>query len=276
MKIFSRFNLRLGKRNTRNELATSYSIKGGINFEKGFTLIEILYALIIIGILIAIAALNYSGYKKKASDTVAQEDLRQAYFSAVNYFIDHPTGNLTSADLQNYGFKASPNVKVIIINGRLSNLILISSYNAPGGQIYVASRQGMSQSGASILKSEEPNQGLGGGTGTSSGQQNSNPAGNPPQQQNLTTNQDVVKLCNLATLMDLKEAYGAARAYLGRNPGEAVTKDTLLANGYIPNENVSLVVLNGTSSDLAMSASFNFPGTTNYRIDPSGITSSTP
>jgi prepilin-type N-terminal cleavage/methylation domain-containing protein len=240
---------------------------------KGFTLLEILYALSIIGILAAIATFNYSGYKKKASDTVAQEDLRQAYSSAVNYFADHPSGVLTLADLQNYGFRASPNAKVMIINGRLSNLILISSYNAPGGQIYVASCQGMIQPGASSLTSKEPNQGLGGGTGTSNGQQNSNPAGNPPQQQNLTTNQDVVKLCNQATLMDLQEAYSAARAYLGGNPGEAVTKDTLLANGYIPNENVSLVILNGTSSNLSMSANFNFPGTTNYTIGPSGISS---
>jgi hypothetical protein len=42
MKIISKFKLRLGKRNTRNELAISYSIKGGTNFGKGFTLIEIL------------------------------------------------------------------------------------------------------------------------------------------------------------------------------------------------------------------------------------------
>jgi prepilin-type N-terminal cleavage/methylation domain-containing protein len=117
-----------------------------LNFrEKGFTLLEILYTLSIIGILAAIATFNYSGYTKKASDTVAQEDLRQAYSSAVNYFMDHPTGILTSADLQNYGFKASPNVTVMIINGRPSDLLLISSYNVPGSQIYIASPQGMSQ-----------------------------------------------------------------------------------------------------------------------------------
>lgn len=88
-------------------------------------------------------------------------------------------------------------------------------------------------------------------------------------------NTDVAKVCNQATLMDLTEAYNAARAYLAKNPGKAVTKDALLANGFTPNENVSLVVLNGTSSNLSISASFNFPGTINYTISPSGISSST-
>ena len=240
---------------------------------KGFTLTEILYVLSIIAILAAIATFNYSGYRNKASDTVAQEDLRQAYSSAVNYFMDYPTGILTSADLQNYGFKASPNVTVMIINGRLSDLSLISSYNVPGSQIYIASSQGISQPGASGQSSGEPNQGSGGGTGASTGQQNTSPAGNPSQQQNLATNQDVVGQCNQATLMDLMDAYRTAQGYLAINPGQEVTKDDLLAYGYIPNENVSLVVLNGTSSNLSMSANFNFPGTTNYIIGPSGISS---
>ena len=244
-----------------------------LNFrEKGFTLLEILYTLSIIGILVAIATFTYSGYKKKASDTVAQEDLRQAYSSAINYFIDQPTGVLTLAGLQNYGFTSSPNVKVMIIDGRLSNLLLVSSSSAPGAQIYIASGQGLSQPGTSSLVSGGPNQGWGGGgPGVSNDPQSSNPAGNPSLQQNLATNQDVVMLCNQVTMMDLTEAYSVAQGYLGRNPGKEVTEDILLANGFTPNENVSLVVLNGSSSNLSMSANFNFPGTTDFTIGPSGI-----
>ena len=178
------------------------------------------------------------------------------------------------ADLQNYGFRSSPNVKVMIINGRLSNLVITSSNKAPDAQIYVAYGQEMTQPVAPSTSSGDPNQGMGGGTATG-GQQGGIPSGNPPLQQNLATNQDLVRLCNQATLADLTEAYSAARAYLGGNPGKEVTKDILLANGFTPNENVSLVIVNVSSSDLSMSANFNFPGTANYTINPSGISSST-
>jgi len=243
---------------------------------KGFTLLEILYALSIISILAAIAIMNYAGYRKKAYDTAAQEDLRQAYSSAINYFIDHPRGVLTLSDLGKYGFRVSPNVKVMIINGRLSSLFLISSYDASGAQTYRAYREGLVQPGNSDPISQEPSQTGGGGAGGSTGSQNNNPGGIGSQQGNLTVNSDVTKICNQATLMDLTQAYNAALAYLAKNPGETVTNNTLLANGYIPNENISLVVLNGTPSNLSMSASFNFPGTANYTIGPSGISSSAP
>jgi len=242
---------------------------------KGFTLSEILCVLSIIAILAAIATFNYSGYRNKASDTAAQEDLRQAYSSAINYFLDQPAGILTMADLQKYGFTASPNVKVMIINGRLSDLLLISSYNTPGAQIYLASRQGMSQPGASGLSSGGPGQGSGGVPGTSGGPQDNPSSGNLPQRQNLTGNQDLVRLCNQAALMDLQGAYRTAQLYLGSNPGGEVTKDLLLAQGYIPNENVSLVINDGGVSNLTMSAIFNFPGTADYRMDRSGISSTT-
>ena len=243
---------------------------------KGFTLLEILFALSIISILAAIAISNYAAYRKKAYDTVAQEDLRQAYISAINYFTDHPTGILTLPELGNYGFRASPNVKVMIVNGRLSDLFLISFYNMAGAQTYAAYRGGLVQPGNSDLISGQSSQTGVGGAGGSTGSQNNNPGGIGSQQGNLTVNADVTKVCNQATLTDLTQAYNLALDYLAKNPGETVTEDTLLANGYIPNENVSLLILNGTSSNLSMSAAFNFPGTANYTIGPSGISTSTP
>ena len=244
-------------------MAITHSTKENLR-KKGYTLLEILYALSIIGILSSMAVLNYSIYRTKACEAVSREDLRRAYSSAAVYFIDHPRGTLTLADLRKYGFIASPNVEVKIIHPRLSDLLLIASHNAPGAQVQVGSLPQVEQAGVPENSGEEivPE---------------SRPAALPEPgfPQNIpSVTSALLRECDQETQTALKEAFAAARAYLQANPEGLVTKDILLDYGFSANENVSLTVVNGASSELSMSAIFNFPEATTFTIDSSGSISS--
>ena len=54
----------------------------------GFTLLELLTAMAIVSILVAIAAPQYQEYKKRGYDVRASSDLRNAAFAQEVYYID--------------------------------------------------------------------------------------------------------------------------------------------------------------------------------------------
>jgi type IV pilus assembly protein PilA len=85
--------------------------------ESAFTLIELLVVLIIIGVLLAIAIPSYLGFQKKAQQTAAASDVRQAIPDAVAYYSDN----------NNY---TSPGFSVAALQGYDSGLQV---YNTPAG-----------------------------------------------------------------------------------------------------------------------------------------------
>jgi len=59
--------------------------------EAGFTLIEILIVLVIIGVLLAIAVPSYLGYKDRANRGAAEANVRSAAPAVEAYYADHGT-----------------------------------------------------------------------------------------------------------------------------------------------------------------------------------------
>jgi type IV pilus assembly protein PilA len=59
--------------------------------EKGFTLIELMIVIAIIGILAAIAIPQFSSYRKRAYDGAVQADIRNAATACEAYYVDHKT-----------------------------------------------------------------------------------------------------------------------------------------------------------------------------------------
>jgi prepilin-type N-terminal cleavage/methylation domain-containing protein len=238
----------------------------------GFTLVEILLVISIICVLAGIAFFNYSSSKMKAHAAAAQEDLRQAYYSAMAFFIDNPSSTLTQTGLSQYGFRSSPNVIVSIVDGSLNSLFLLSRYNAPDSQAYITYSKGINSPGApdQIWMAQWIPEGQSGSNPPAASPPNPPaPAGESGQKAN-SVNADLMQKCNLLAKSVLGDAFGAAQSYFQSNPAGMVTKDLLVAYGYIPHDSVNLMIVDGSPTKFSMSAVFNLPGATTFGIDGSG------
>ena len=110
--------------------------------QAGFTLVELMIVILIIGILSSLAALSLTKYRTRGYNMAAKVDVKNAFTASQAYFVDNPDGNVTVTIISNYGYTASDDVTVTVNNGASDNL-QITSVHGTGDTTYTVNAQGV-------------------------------------------------------------------------------------------------------------------------------------
>ena len=86
--------------------------------EKGFTLIELMIVIAIIGILAAIAIPQFNAYRQRSYNSASGSDLRNCATAQEAYFVDEQLYSAAIAQITGatYGYFASQNVTVSVVS----------------------------------------------------------------------------------------------------------------------------------------------------------------
>jgi len=114
--------------------------------EEGFTLIELMIVIAIIGILAAIAIPQFSAYRTRSFNAAAAADIRNAATAQEAYFVDNQAYCTASASLEGatYGLYLSENVTLTVTAATTSGYTMTATHSSgdstwtltgPGGSL---------------------------------------------------------------------------------------------------------------------------------------------
>jgi len=109
--------------------------------QKGFTLVELLIVIAIIGILAAIAIPQFSAYRVRAYNATALSDIKNAYTAGQAYFGDNPSGTVTTDLLKTAGYNPTKFVTVTVTDGAQATFALSSKHDS-GDKTYTINAKG--------------------------------------------------------------------------------------------------------------------------------------
>lgn len=108
--------------------------------ESGFTLVELMVVIAILGVLAAIAIPNFMDYQKKAYKTEAKSTLTSIYSAMVAYAGD--TGGFGDAKCCQTSGSETTNIKVVIPKGAKYEYVLVNAVTAADSSKFRATATG--------------------------------------------------------------------------------------------------------------------------------------
>jgi type IV pilus assembly protein PilA len=116
--------------------------------EKGFTLIELMIVIAIIGILAAIAIPQFSAYRTRSFNSSSVTDLRNATTAQEAWYVDNQAYSQTITQLlqTTYGLVTSQNVDITVTAAGATGYTM-RAYHSSGDKTYTINGPGGSVSG---------------------------------------------------------------------------------------------------------------------------------
>jgi type IV pilus assembly protein PilA len=111
--------------------------------QKGFTLIELMIVIAIIGILAAIAIPQFVAYRQKSYNTEAKAELKNFYTACQAYFADSAPKDCTESLVSSFFIPQSPGVQIHVKAGSGTEMIGTTAFHQAGTQTYSITSSGV-------------------------------------------------------------------------------------------------------------------------------------